>query len=277
MSAIAPLIFTAKDTLPAQRVDLSALTPQRLAGLTLKEINALALPCGKARLNVADVFTVQGEDATNIFIKGAVSRFDRIGAAMSGGVLTVEGDAGAYLGQGMTGGLMIAKGSVGIFAGAQMRGGAIDVSGDAGDFLGAAVPGEMQGLAGGQVRVRGNAGHRAGDRMRRGAILIEGWVGDYAGSRMLAGTVVALKGCGAHPGYGMRRGTLIFPALSPVPATFNGGDKQTFGVLTLLFRSLQKLGGGFAQLPTEPVSVQRYLGDRSGDGRGEIIVAPLAG
>lgn len=276
MSALAPLIFTAQDALPAQRMDISALTPQRLAGLTLKEINALPLPCGKARLSVADIFAVQGEDTANIIIKGAVSRFDRIGAAMSEGSLMVEGDAGAYLGQGMTGGLITVKGAVGIFAAAQMRGGAIDISGDAGDFLGAAVPGEMQGMAGGQVRVRGNAGHRAGDRMRRGAILIEGSVGDYVGSRMLAGTLMALKGCAAHPGYGMRRGTLIFPNLNVIPATFNGGDSQIFGVLTLLFRSLQKLGGGFAQLPTEPIVVQRYLGDRSGDGRGEIIVAPLS-
>jgi len=275
MSALAPLIFTAQDVLPAQRMDISALTPQRLAGLPLKEIMTLSLPCGKRRLSVADVFSVQGEDATNIIIKGAVSRFDRMGAAMSEGSLMVEGDAGAYLGQGMTGGLITVKGAVGIFAAAQMRGGAIDISGDAGDFLGAAVPGEMQGMAGGQVRVRGNVGHRAGDRMRRGAILIEGRVGDYAGSRMLAGTLMALKGCGTHPGYGMRRGTLIFPNLNAIPATFNGGDRQTFGVLTLLFRSLQKLGGGFAQLPTEPIVVQRYLGDRSGDGRGEIIVAPL--
>ena len=126
MSALAPLIFTAQDVLPAQRMDISALTPQRLAGLPLKEIMTLSLPCGKRRLSVADVFTVQGEDTANIIIKGAVSRFDRMGATMSEGSLMVEGDAGAYLGQGMTGGLITVKGAVGIFAAAQMRGGAID-------------------------------------------------------------------------------------------------------------------------------------------------------
>ena len=116
MSALAPLIFTAQDVLPAQRMDISALTPQRLAGLPLKEIMTLSLPCGKRRLSVADVFTVQGEDTANIIIKGAVSRFDRMGATMSEGSLMVEGDAGAYLGQGMTGGLITVKGAVGIFA-----------------------------------------------------------------------------------------------------------------------------------------------------------------
>jgi formylmethanofuran dehydrogenase subunit C len=272
----APFTFEARsDRIPFQRLDLSPLTPDRLAGLSLADIGALPLSSGRDRYRAEELFAISGNDPSHVRIVGSLARFDRIGAGLSQGRVTVEGHVGAYLGQGMKGGAILVNGSAGIFAGAQMQGGSIDISGDAGDFLGAAIPGELRGMSGGQIRVLGHAGDRAGDCMRRGAILVEGRVGDYAGSRMLAGTLLALNGCGAHPGYAMRRGTIIVPGLDVLPPTFNDAGEQVLGIATLLFRSLKKLGGALDALPVAPTPVRRFVGDRAGSGQGEIWVVPL--
>ena len=96
----------------------------------------------------------------------------------------------------------------GVYAAAEMRGGTIHVTANVGDFLGAALPGDPAGMEEGTVLVGGDAGDRVGDRMRRGLIAVHGRLGDYAASRMIGGTIVALHGCGADPGFAMRRGTL---------------------------------------------------------------------
>ena len=89
----------------------------------------------------------------------------------------------------MTGGQLTIRGDAGPFAGSGMKGGLLKIEGDAGERLGGPLSGETTGMSGGVLHVRGDAGERAGDRLRRGFILIEGRAGDYAGSRMIAGTL----------------------------------------------------------------------------------------
>lgn len=269
------LIFTARANLPAQRLNLSVITPAALANLSPKEIANLPLWQGNQQSTLGEFFTIAGDDANQLVIEGAQDRFDYLGAGLKAGQsLRIVGDAGAYLGQGMAGGKIEVEGNTGIFAGSRMKNGAILIHKNAGDFAGGTVAGDMQGMAGGLLHIRGNAGDRAADGLRRGMIVVEGQVGDYACSRMKAGTLVALQSVGQNPGYGMKRGTLLTRELASIPATFRDGGLQQLGVMVLLLRHLRSLGGKLAELPHDPPAMRRYLGDRANAGLGEILILP---
>lgn len=194
---------------PPERLDLSPLTPQALAGKGKRDILALVIGTSKLRSTVGDVFTIRGDDPTDIVFEGGSERFDGIGTGMRNGAIRVIGDAGAKTGRQLAGGLVSVEGNVGPHAGSAMTGGRLEIAGNAGDHLGAPLTGEMRGVAGGELIVRGRAGSMAGDRMRRGLIVILKGAGDYAGCRMIAGTLVVAGKAGAMPGYGMRRGTIL--------------------------------------------------------------------
>jgi formylmethanofuran dehydrogenase subunit C len=261
---------------PPQRVDLSPLTPERLRDRTVAGIAGLRLTCGNRRVPVGELFDVSGDDVANIVISDACARLDGIGDALTAGSMTVEGDAGAYLGRDMRGGSLRVTGNAGPWAAARMGGGTLEIAGDAGELLGAALPGDMRGMSGGLVVVHGNAGERTGDRMRRGVIAVAGKVGDYAGSRMIAGTVLALGGCGAYPGFGMKRGTLLSgerpQALLP---TFADAGAHDFGFLRLLMRALATYAETARALGELGLRVHKYVGDAAAAGKGEILVWKL--
>lgn len=258
---------------PAQRVDLSPLVGDRLAGLSLAQVGAIELVSGNRRLRADQVFSLQGTPGTDIEITGATDRLDRIGAGMTTGTIRVRGDAGAYLGQDMAGGSIEVTGNAGAFAASGMRAGRIHVTGNAGDFLGAAIPGDHQGMRGGTVVVGGRAGDRAGDRMRRGALLIAGDAGDYPASRMVAGTLAIWGTPGRCPGFAMRRGTVVLRQ-QPVELlpTFNLSGEFPLGVLTLLVRSWRGLPEPFGSMADTGLRARRWLGDRANGGVGEILM-----
>lgn len=265
------LTFTLKLT-PAQRLDMSPLVSNKLAGLSSEEIGAIELIYGKRRLRVDEAFDVEGDDAQQIVIKNSCGKLDYIGREMEGGAIAVEGDAGAYLAMGMKHGSVTVNGNAGIFAACEMKKGLLIINGNAGDFLGGALPGNKQGIRGGTVLVKGNAGERVGDHMRRGAILIEGDAGDYCGSRMIAGTIAVMGHTGRYVGYGMARGTLLLwkePALSP---TFNDCGTHTLAFLPMLFSSFKSLDSKVATPGASFSRVRRYGGDMSAMGRGEVLV-----
>lgn len=261
---------------PRQRVDCSPLTPDRLAGLSRDDISAIELTSGNRRLRVGDLFELTGEDASDLVILNACDKLDRIGQSMRQGRITVEGDAGAWLGCGMAGGEIEVTGNAGAYAAAAMKKGSIHVRGNVGDFLAAALPGEPRGMAGGDVIVGGNAGDRVGDRMRRGVVMIEGDAGDYCASRMGAGTIAVLGRVGANPGFAMNRGTLLLRRLdSPLLPTFSDCGRHELGFLKLLLRSWEGLPGRFGalSLATSTTSrVRRHVGDLANGGLGEILV-----
>jgi formylmethanofuran dehydrogenase subunit C len=258
---------------PAQRIDLSALTPERL-GAGAADLARLELVSGNRRLALGEVFDVTPGEASDVVIRGGTSRLDFIGRGLREGTLTVEGDAGAYLGQGMQGGRLRVVGSVGPWAAAAMGGGVIEIEGDAGDFLGAALPGEMRGMSGGLVAVTGSAGGRAGDRMRRGTILVGGAVGEHAGSRMIAGTLVGLGSEAAvRPGYLMKRGTLLLRGMPQrLLPSFADCGAHDLGFLRLLSCSLDGFGGWRRRLDELGIRVRRLAGDAAVGGTGELLV-----
>ena len=264
----ARLRFTPPTTLP---VDARALAPDRLAGRSAAELAALELPVGNRRHPLGVLAEITAGDVAELVIEGAFATLDRLGHGMAGGSLQVYGDAGAYLGQGMTGGRIELFGSAGVYAAANMKGGTIHITANAGDFLGAALPGDAAGMEEGTVLVGGDAGDRVGDRMRRGLIAVHGTLGDFPASRMIGGTILGLGGCGADPGFAMRRGGLILGrAPAHLLATFTDNGTHELPWLRLLDRQLRALDPPFA-LPA--VRMQRWTGCASVGGKGEILIA----
>jgi formylmethanofuran dehydrogenase subunit C len=265
------LTFTLKQKTD-QRVDMSPLVCQKLAEMQLAEIAALTLQNGKRKIRVDELFSIAGSDAQNIVIKNSFGKLDFIGKELDGGRITVEGDAGAYLGLGMKSGEIDVSGDAGIYAACEMKKGFLSISGNAGDFLGAALPGNKMGMKGGTVLVKGNVGERAGDHMRRGNILVEGSAGDYCGSRMTAGTIAVMGQTGRHLGFAMRRGTLLLWNQPQASARFNDCGAHTLAFLPILFASFKKFNSKFADSSAVFNRVQRYAGDMSEMGRGEVLV-----
>ena len=265
-----PTVFERK-MLPDQRIDLSALIPSRLAGLAVRDIEALPINTTRNTLAIGDIFRVRAGDPSSIRITGATSRFDNVGAELDGGEIRVEGDVGELAGRLMKGGKLSVSGNAGPWAGSGLRGGRVEIGGDAGDWLGGPLPGEMAGMRGGVLQVKGNAGKMAGDRLRRGTIVVGGGTGAYAGSRMVAGTLIVAGRVGAWPGYLMKRGTLFLrrepEAVSPTFLDCGPGAE----VFRHLFaRELSKAGVDVGWIAR--ARLQRFGGDTAVLGKGEIFM-----
>lgn len=256
---------------PDQRVDLSALVPDRLAGLDRAGVERIAIATTRAALVVGDLFRVQMGDPASVVIEGGSERFDRVGAGMTQGSITVEGSVGVEAGRRMHGGTLAIAGKAGPFAASGMSAGRIEIAGDAGAFLGAPLAGEPAGMAGGVVIVRGDAAERAGDRLRRGLILVEGTAGPEAASRMIAGTLIACGGAGPRPGILMRRGTLVLGRIpAPLPTFVEAGAPAPV-FIRLLARTLADDSRRAARLVQSLAA--RLVGDMAGLGKGEILLA----
>ena len=257
---------------PEQRIDMSPLTCHLLKALAIEDIAAITLQSGKRKLRVDELFTIEGSDSQQLIIKNSHEKLDFIGKDLDGGSISIEGDAGAYLAMGMKAGDIIVSGNAGFYAACEMKKGYLEISGNAGDFLGAALPGNKMGMKGGTILVKGNVGQRAGDHMRRGNILIEGNAGDYCGSRMTAGTIAVMGQTGRYLGYAMRRGTLLLWNQPQLSASFNDCGAHTLAFLPILFASFKTLNSKFADVAQSFNRVQRYAGDMSEMGRGEVLV-----
>src|SRR5918992_1315185 len=229
---------------PAVPLQAEVLCPDRLAGASRSEIEALPVWHGNERTRVGEFFAVSGA-GDHVRLEGDLSRVKFVGAGMTAGRLTVAGD-------------------VGMHAGAGMRGGELHVEGDAGDWAGA-------GMRGGEIVVHGDAGAQAGAGVRRGLIAVAGRVGDAAGLRMLAGTIVALGGLGPRAGAGMRRGSIVTMAPATPLATFVFSCIYRPPFLRLYLRRLRALGLGVSD---EQLGGRyaRWCGDGLELRRGEILV-----
>ena len=260
-------------TSPQQRIDMGSVTPDALADLSPEQFAALELWQGNRKYRLDELFDIDGDDRDQIVIRNSHRTLDRLGAEMTRGSLTVEGDVGDYAGQNMSGGLLQISGNSGSHAGAGLSGGRIEIGGDAGNCLGGAAPGDKLGMRGGLILVRGNAGDRVGDRLRRGMILIEGDTGNYCASRMVAGTIAVLGRTGSGMGLGMKRGTIILKQTpGGLPPTFSDDGDYQLSFLTLMLSSWHQLDSRFAGLDPARCTARRYTGDRGSAGLGEILV-----
>jgi formylmethanofuran dehydrogenase subunit C len=252
-------------------INCTALTPSNLQGKSPHEIASLAIAYGNQNLTVDDLFDISGEDTNHFCFKNTSDKLEYIGAKLTGGIITVEGNAGAYLGFAMSNGEIHCHGHTADFAACNMAGGLLKIDGNVGHFLGSASAGLRKGMRGGTIIVKGNTGDRTGDQMRRGLILIEGNAGDYCGSRMIAGTIGVLGNVGKYAAYNMQRGTLLFTQAPQLHATLQDCGMHTLPFLSLLFKSFQQYNTKFSQLNSQ--RVQRYVGDIACNGNGEVLLA----
>jgi formylmethanofuran dehydrogenase subunit C len=270
---VKPLTLTLRQR-PDQRLDLSPLVPHLMSGRSAAEIERIELQTTRWRVSVGDVFRLRMGDPERIRIDGSCDRLDRVGHAMIGGEVLVDGDVGAQAGRLMTGGSLTVTGNTGPWAASGMKGGLLEIRGATGAFLTAPLAGEMAGMRGGLVIVRGRAGERAGDRMRRGTIVIESEAGAYAGSRMIAGSLIVGKKAGPLPGYLMKRGSIVLgagcEALSP---TFADCGHHELLVMRLWAGILHPHSKKAATLLRRPL--QRLAGDMAVLGKGEILIGSL--
>jgi formylmethanofuran dehydrogenase subunit C len=255
-----------------RRIDMSPFIPELVGDKSADDIARIPLWMGNRQVDTGELFEVTDNTSDTLLIQSDSDKLDRIGANMARGSIRIEGNAGAYLGCAMTGGEIRVTGDTGITAGCAMRAGKLTIEGNAGDFRGGALTGERQGMRGGRIIVKGDAGDRAGDLMRRGTILIGGDSGDYCASRMVAGTIVVVGQCGQHTATAMRRGTLI-TSIKPVslPATFNSNGTHSLSFLSLLKQQVASTAD-FPAISEIGTKVERWVGDLSCDGKGEILI-----
>src|SRR5918999_1053542 len=151
---------------PAVPLEADVLCPDRLAGASRDEIEALPVWHGNERTRVGEFFAVSGA-GDDVRVEGDLSRVKLVGAGMTAGRLTVAGDVGMHAGAGMRGGELHVEGDAGDWAGAAMRGGTLVVRGSAGRRLGGRRRPAARPHRGGRARRRGRRPPDGGGDDRR--------------------------------------------------------------------------------------------------------------
>lgn len=253
---------------PAVPVEAECLSPDVLSGLSLTDVRSQPVFLGKRQLRLDDLFTVAGDPGDEIELHGDLTRVKWIGRGMSRGGIRVRGNVGMHLGAFMAGGEIEVEGDAGDWLGAEMRDGRIRVRGNVGGQTGAAYRGAASGMSGGTILVEGTAGDEVGMRMNRGTIIVRGAARDFAGLQMKGGTIVLMSGAEQRSGAWMTRGTIL--SLRPVDLlpTFAFGCELMPTFVQLYAKRLRSHG---VELPTHGV-YQRFAGDSTGLGKGEIFV-----
>jgi formylmethanofuran dehydrogenase subunit C len=126
-------------------------------------------------------------------------------------------------------------------------------------------------MKGGSILIEGSAGLEVGMRMRRGTIAVGGQVRDFAGLEMKGGTIVLRGGAELRTGAWMLRGTIVSLAPIRLLPTFCYSSTYNPTFLRLYAKHLSTLG---FSIPYEERDggYQRYTGDSSVPGKGEILV-----
>lgn len=256
---------------PSVPLEADVLSPDVVAPLANEAIRALPVYLGKRERRVGDFFTVEGEASDHIEIRGDLRRVKWIGRAMTRGRLRIVGNVGMHLGAYMTGGTIDVSGNAADWAGAHMAGGLIRIGGNAGGQIGAAYRGSLSGMTDGTILIGGSAGLEVGMRMKRGIIVVTGMVRDFAGLQMKGGTIVLGGGAELRTGAWMVRGTIVCLTSIPLLPTFTQGSVYNPTFLRLYARHLATLGFNLPYDEREG-AYQRYTGDTSVPGRGEILV-----
>ena len=264
------ITLTLKDQ-PNVPLEAEVISPDIIAALDLEGIGALPVFLGKRQRRLDDFFTVEGAPGDEIAIRGDLRKVKWIGRGMTRGRIAIEGDVGMHLGAYMKGGWIEVSGSASDWVGGEMAGGTIRIAGNAGGQVGAAYRGSVSGMRDGLIAVGGSAGLEVGMRMKRGTIVIAGPVRDFAGLQMNGGTIVLGSGAELRTGAWMMRGTIVSLARIPILPTFAYASTYTPTFLRLLSRHLAAVG---FTLPCDERegAYQRYNGDGSVPGRGELLI-----
>jgi formylmethanofuran dehydrogenase subunit C len=265
------ITLTLKEPVEGVPLEAEVLCPDVVAPLDNSAVGALPVYLGKRQCRVDDFFTVDGEAGDEIELRGDLKKVRWIGRGMTRGRIAIVGNAGMHLGAYMKGGSIDVSGSASDWVGGEMSGGLIRIAGNAGGQIGAAYRGSRQGMSDGTIIVGGSAGLEIGMRMKRGLIVIGGPVRDFAGLEMKGGTIVLRGGAELRTGAWMSRGTII--SLKPIPLlpSFLYSSTYVPSFLGVYAKHLASLG---ISVPSDPQAgtYQRFLGDTSVIGKGEILV-----
>lgn len=257
---------------PSVPLEAESICPDLTAELSHDAIRALPVFLGKRQRRLDDFFDVDGAASDEIEIRGDAAKVKWIGRGMTRGRIKVHGNVGMHLGAYMKGGAIEVTGNASDWVGAEMHNGLIRIAGNAGGQVGAAYRGSMQGMRDGTIVIGGSAGLEVGMRMRRGIIVVQGPVRDFAGLQMKGGTLILCQGAEIRTGAWMIRGTIIsLKALKLLP-TFSYACTYTPDFLRVYARHLDKTLGLALPIDGAAGSYDRYSGDSSVPGKGEILV-----
>ena len=258
-----------------QRIDMRWLSDFINQTLPIEKVQKLTVSIGNEQVAIGEIFEFSGNAISNEnILENACLHMDYIGSKLKPDKkLIVKGECGHYVGARLEGGIVKIQGNTHNFLGCGMTNGLVEVSGNSGNYAGSAMTGEKKGMSGGTILVHGNCGDFTGDLMRRGTIMVVGDIGNHCASRMIAGTITNLGAIGKQVGVGMRRGTLLFPHKpGDMAAGFHDCGRHSLGYLTLLLHELRRHESKFRMLHPMRRRVQRYMGDVSVGGQGELLV-----
>jgi formylmethanofuran dehydrogenase subunit C len=265
------ITFTLKEPVELVPLEAEVFCPDTMATLDQDAIRALPVYLGKKKCRIDDFFDVDGEASEDLEIRGELKKVRWIGRGMSRGHVNILGNVGMHLGAYMKGGTIEVSGSASDWVGAEMSGGLIRIGGHAGGQIGAAYRGSRAGMTNGTITVGGSAGLEIGMRMKRGTIVVGGAVRDFTGLEMKGGTIILRSGAELRTGAWMNRGTII--SLTPIPLlpSFLYATTYMPSFIGIYAKHLKSLG---ITVPHEASdgAYQRYLGDTSVIGKGEILV-----
>jgi formylmethanofuran dehydrogenase subunit C len=267
-------------TVPEGRIGVDMVTPNRLATLSNREIAALPVwlsrgvsegpPSARHVVRLGELFSIRGERASAVRVSGDLGTVDGLGAEMTSGSLTIEGNVGREVGRMMRGGSIVVHGSAGTDAGLAMAGGSLTITGDAGERLGAPLPGASRGMAGGEIFVRGNSGRDSASGVRRGLVVIGGDTVD-GGRAMIAGTLIVGGRIAGTVGQWNKRGSIVAVGGADVPLSYRYACTYRPPHLNVLFHYLRARG-----VPVDDRirtgRYARFCGDFSQMGRGELLL-----
>ncbi len=264
------LEFHLDDGLP---MDAAPLLPERVLAMPSADLPKLFVDYANEKQELGDLCKIKLEDDVidSLVLTGDTRCLHRAGFGMAGGRLEIWGQAGPLTGAEMHAGGIMVHGDAGDGVGLAMCGGLIRVQGNAGDRTGGAQLGAPRGMTGGMILVDGNAGNETAGRLRRGLVAVAGDVGEQAGLEMRAGTLLVGGRLGKYAGSGMVRGSIVAGSCTTMLPGFSPACRVDWTWLGLLFNHLKQYN---FPVEEEWLSSQftRYTGDRTGSGRGEIII-----
>lgn len=269
-----PLTLTLKQPTSIP-IEVDTVRLETVRTQSVDQIRATPVQYGNKQPTLGEFFDAAGSaaDDSHLVWAGDCTKVKLIGAGLSLGRITVEGNAGMHLGAEMTGGEVVCTGDAGDWVGAEMKGGRIHIRGNAGHCVGAVYRGGRRGMTGGEILIDGNVGNELAHTMRRGLIVVRGQAGDAIGFNLLAGSVLVFGSAGIRPGAGMRRGTIVFfdGSAPPMLPTFKYSCTYQPDFLRVYLLHLARTG---FPVPDDCLTAtfRRYSGDFLELGKGEILV-----
>ena len=256
---------------PVVPLEAEVLSPDVISGLSNHDIRKLIIYHGKRQVPLEEFFDVEGDGSEDIVLQQTTSKLRWVGRAMTKGSVTVHGSVGMHLGAYMKGGRIEVHGDASDWIGAEMKNGFIHVRGNAGGQIGGGYRGSLQGMKNGLIIVDGSAGLEVGLRMRRGTIVLGGPARDFTGLQMKGGTIILLSGAEIRTGAWMNRGTIISMKPLTMMPTFAESSQFNPTFLNVYAQHLKPFGVTLPFAANEGC-YQRYAGDLSVPGKGEILV-----